>query len=163
MKPRLHPQGNGSPIRKLTHIMKLNGLLLFCLFGYSAPSFAQQTYYHVPVGSLTISEGTLPIDFQWNRFGWEMVEVLQPFAVLDGPGEAFVNGDAVQQWGARESYQNLILALRAPKGSAVTGRLFLPNKDLNGMVALKFKVDASTEKPDSKIEFLKARENYYRR
>ena len=147
----------------MDYIMKIQRLLPVCFFYCCALSFAEETYYHVPVGSLTISQGTLPTDFQWNRFGWEMVEALQPFAVLDGPGEAFISGDALQQWGARDSYQSMILALRAPKGTSVTGRLFLPNKELKGMATLKFKVDASSEKPESKVEFLKAKENYYRR
>jgi len=143
--------------------MKRDGLILFCLAVCCAPSFAEDAYYHLPVASLNISEGTLPTDFQWNRFGWEMLEALQPFAVLDGPGEAFVNGGTLPQWGARESYQNMILALRAPKGSSISGRLFLPGKELNGMVAVKFRLDASSERPDSRNEFFKAKENYYRR
>jgi hypothetical protein len=147
----------------MSYMIRPRGLLLFSLAVGCAPSFAQDAYYHVPIVSLNISGGKLPTDFQWNRFGWEMLETLQPFAVLDGPGEAFINGEPLQQWGARESYQNMLLVLSAPKGSAITGRLFLPNADLNGMVALKFKIDAVSEKPDSKDEFLKAKENYYRR
>src|SRR5215470_2432986 len=104
--------------------MKLQGLLLGCVVSSCVPSFAEDAYYHVPVTSLNISEGALPTDFQWNRFSWEMLEALQPFAVLDGPGEAFVNGDAPQPWGARESYQSMTLTLHAPKGGAITGRLF---------------------------------------
>ncbi len=143
--------------------MKLHRLILTCLALSCSLVLAEDAYYHVPLTSLTISEGTLPTHFEGGGSGWQMMDALQPYAVLDGEGEAFIGGEALQPWGpAERAYQNMFLAFRAPKGSPLTGRLFVPKADLSGMVALKFKLDAASEKPESKQEFFKAKESCYR-
>src|SRR6267154_28287 len=134
--------------------MKLRGLLLSFLALSCSLALAEDTYYHVPLSSLTFLEGKLPSDFQWSGSAWQMAEALSPYAVLDGEGEAFIGGEALRPWGRPETaYQNTFLAVRAPKGSAVTGRLIVPKADLSGMVALEFSIEATSEKPDSKQVF----------
>src|SRR5258708_1680085 len=136
---------------KLEGFMKLRHLLLTLLVVSCSLALAEDAYYHAPLSSLTFSEGKLPTNFEWKGSAWEMVEALQPYAVLDGDEEAFLSGESLQPWGrAGPAYQNGPLAVRAPKGNALTGRLFVPKADLSGMMALKFKVDAASEKPDSK-------------
>ena len=142
--------------------MKFRLLLLPFLALSCSLALAEDTFYHVPLTSLTLSEGKLPTNIEWSGSPWEMVEALQPYAVLEGDGEAFVGGEGLHPWSpAERAYQNMFLAIRAPKGNPPTGRLFVPKTDLSGMVALKFKLDAASEKPDSKQEFLKAKESYY--
>jgi hypothetical protein len=144
--------------------MKLRQLLLSFLALSCSLALAEDAYYNVPLTSLTLSEGKLPASFEWHGANWRMMEPLQPYAMLDGDGEAYVGGEAFQPWGPQQrAFQNMFLAIRAPSGSSFTGRLFVPNADLNGMVALKFKLDAASAKPDSKQRFLEAKENYYRR
>src|SRR5947207_3765053 len=58
--------------------------------------------------------------------------------------------------------QNHSIANRAPQGKDVTGRLFVPKPDGNGMMPLKFKIDSAKAKAESRVEFLKAKENHYR-
>src|SRR5712675_2533 len=123
---------------------------------------AEDAYYYVPLTSLKFAEGKLPTNYQWSGTGWQAIEALQSSAVLDGggDGEAFVGGENLRPWGAPESaFQNTFLAVRAPRGKAVNGRLFVPKADLSGMVALKFHLEAAAEKPAQ--EFFKAKENYY--
>ena len=115
-------------------------------------ALAEDAYYHVPLASLTLSEGKLPASFEWTRLG-----------LGDGRGAAALRRAGRRwekhSWAAKpfslgalwsRTFQNMFLAIRAPKGSPLTGRLFVPKADLSGMVALKFKLDAASEKPDSK-------------
>jgi hypothetical protein len=139
-------------------------LALLALSGPLAP--AQDAFYQVPLTSLTLSGGQLPSEFQWGRSSsaWQMAEALQPYAVLDGEGEAFLGGEAFRPWAPAETaYRNAYLAVRAPKGNPIAGTLFVPKADLSGMLALKFKVDTASEKPDAKGKFLTAKEEHYRR
>jgi hypothetical protein len=127
-------------------------------------ALAEDAYYHVPLSSLTITEGSLPPRFEWKGRGWEMADALRPYAVLDAEGEAFVSGPALQPWGPPgPAFQSTFLGMRAPNGASLTGRLFVPKPDLSGMVALKFKVDAAAEQGDRKQGFLQAKEDFYRR
>ncbi|HWX22029.1 MAG TPA: hypothetical protein VN578_19180 [Candidatus Binatia bacterium] len=144
--------------------MKLGRILLIFLVLSCSAALAEDAYYHVALTALTLSEGKLPDSSTWNSSGWQMLEAFQPYAVLDGEGEALVSGNGTfNPWQPRETlYRETFLALRVPKDGPVTGRLFVPKSDLSGMVALKFKVDTASAKADAKQEFFKAKENYYR-
>src|SRR5215469_7203342 len=99
-KTRPGQKTNFSGLNSRKPPMRLTSFLFLALAGSLAS--AEDTYYHVPVSSLTITEGQLPRDFQWNRLSWQLLEALQPYAVVDGPGEAFVNGESIQPWGTRD-------------------------------------------------------------
>src|SRR6266568_6622157 len=134
--------------------MKPKQLLLTCFALQCCLALAEDAYYYVPLTSLALSEGKLPTHFEWNSSTWKLAEALKPYPVIDGEGEGFVSGETLQPWSRSPegSYQSTFLTLRAPKGQAVTGRLFLPKPDFSGMVALKFKLEPVSEKPDSKPE-----------
>lgn len=70
--------------------MKLGPILLTFLALAQVPSMAQDAYYHVPLSSLPLTEGKMPTHFEWSRWAWTMGEALEPYAVLDGDGDAFV-------------------------------------------------------------------------
>ena len=59
-------------------------------------------YFNVPVASLTLTDGKLPANIggdlsgNWQR-RWQMMDLLQPYAALDGDGEVFVSGDNSSQ------------------------------------------------------------------
>ena len=100
-------------------IMKLRQLLLACLMLSCTSVLAEDAYYHVPLASLTLSEGKLPASFEWGDSAWEMVEAVQPYAVLDGDGEAYVGGQSLQSGNPSDrAFQNMFLAIRAPNGGA---------------------------------------------
>jgi hypothetical protein len=143
--------------------MKLRNLLLtFCTVSCSV-TLAEDAYYSIPLTSLKLVEGHLPSSFNWSRSAWENAETSQPYAVVDGEGEVYVGSEALQPWGSPgRAFQNMTLAIQAVKGRDVTGRLFVPKSDLSSMIVLKFKVDAASEKQESKKEFLKAKEEHYR-
>src|ERR1039457_4431553 len=113
--------------KQMEGIMKLRQLLLACLMLSCTSVLAEDAYYHVPLASLTLSEGKLPASFEWGDSAWEMVEAVQPYAVLDGDGEAYVGGQSLQPGNPSDrAFQNMFLAIRAPNGGAPTGRLFVP-------------------------------------
>ena len=129
------------------------------------PGFTEESYYHVPITSLTLVEGTLPARPELsNSRRWQSVPAFQPYAILDSAGEVYIGGESLRPWNLPNSlYENAIIAIRAEKGKDVTGRLFVPKADFSGMAALKFKVAAENAKAESRVEFLKAKENHYRR
>jgi hypothetical protein len=121
-------------------------------------AFTEDAYYSIPLRSLTLSEGKLEDNYEWGSRSWQIAETLQPYAIMDGDAEAYIAG-GLQSWGL--AFENSFLFVRAGKGSLITGRLIVPKKDLSGMQAIKFKIDASKEKSASKDEFLKMKEAYY--
>jgi hypothetical protein len=132
------------------------------LLAHSA--LAVDAFFHIPVPSLTFTEGALPTGSAPRKFDLQLFPAFQPYAALDGEGEVFIGGETLMPWSPPERlYSNSILAARAPKGKEVTGRLFVPKPDFSGMAILRFKLGSDAEKPDSKAEFLKAKEGYYRR
>ncbi|HOX58628.1 MAG TPA: hypothetical protein P5205_20030 [Candidatus Paceibacterota bacterium] len=143
--------------------MKARHILLAFLTLSCAVALAEDTYYHIPLTSLKLAEGALPTGYEWKGPAWRMAEALQPYAVLDGEREAYVGGGSIAPWSlAEQAFQNRLLVLRMPNGRPPTGRLFVPNTNLSGMVALKFKVAAASASAASKREFFKAKEDYYR-
>ena len=143
--------------------MKTQYLSALLVLLSSALAWSQEVYYRVPLTSLTFTEGKLPDEAVPTRgISWEMHESVQPHAVLDGAGEAFVGGEPIRPWNPSEGlYQNSFLVVVAPKGTAPTGRLFLPKRDFSGMVALKFKLEPGSDKPESRQDFFRAKEQYY--
>src|SRR5438552_873681 len=134
------------------------------VLGATAAS-AEDSYYHLPVISLTLVEGTLPErSTPGDVRRWQMLPAFQPYAVLDGEGEVYVGVENLQPWDTRNrSYEDSVVAMRAPQGKDVSGRLFVPKPDLSGMAVLKFTVPAARAKAESRGEFLKAKESHYRR
>src|SRR5258708_6589213 len=127
-------------------------------------ALAEDAYFHVPIASLNFTDGSLPATTsQPARFDWRLSGAFQLWAVLDGEGEVYVSGETLNAWGPPgEIYRNANIDIRAPKGKAVVGRLFVPKPDFSGMTALSFKVETNVAKLESKDEFFKAKESHYR-
>ena len=125
----------------------------------------EDAYFHLPIAGLTFAEGTLPGQPNptgWHR--WQTLPAFQPYAVLDGEGEVYIGGESLQPWNlGNRFYDNTTIAMRAAKGKDLSGRLFVPKPDFSGMLPLKFTVAAAKATPESKTEFLKAKESHYRR
>src|SRR2546426_176884 len=121
--------------------------------------FAEDAYYHLPINSLNFTEGALPARGEpANYRHWQTWPALQPYAVLDGGGEVYLDGESFTPWTPGDR-QNHSIAIRALQGKDVTGRLFVPKPDGSGMTLLKFKIDSAKAKAESRVEFLKAKEN----
>src|SRR5690348_8728774 len=111
--------------------MKLRNLLLLSvLLALPAANAAraEDVYYNIRFADLTFTQGALPKHAS-GTVGkhWRTAETFQPYAVLDGAGEVYPTGAAVERWTPPDQlYQQGTLAIRAPKDKEVTGRLFLP-------------------------------------
>jgi hypothetical protein len=129
---------------------------------------AQDAYFNLPLGSLKLTEGTLPkaTATDQRHLHWQRAPALQPYVVIDGEGEAYVEGAHVEPSDmSGRNFQNAFLTMRAPKGKTITGQLFFPKPDLSGMVALRFTVPPSDAHGDGDAEarnlFLQVKQDHY--
>jgi hypothetical protein len=124
---------------------------------------AEDAYFQLPVSELKLTEGSLPVQGRsWAGRRWQLLPAIQAYAVLDGPGEVYVQTAGNMPWMPR-SAEAAAIAIRAPRNTEITGRLFVPQADLNGMVQLKFKVAPAETKPDAKGKFFEAKLAHYQR
>src|SRR5436190_21060804 len=135
--------------------LKIAITLALCALAPAA--FAEDAYFHVPVPSLTFVGRGLPPGSTPTR--WQTAAAERPYAALDGEGEVYIDGVS-SPWGGASDQEHI--AVRAPKGKEITGRLFVRNPETNGLIALKFKLAAQEGRPEARAEFLKAKEDYYR-
>jgi len=116
----------------------------------------------VPLPELKLTDGELPAEEAQDR-RWDLIDVLRPYAVLDGPGEAFVTvaeADPGMWWG-QWSPGSGILAVRAPGPGAVTGRLYVPDAAWSKLVPLSFSIPAGAETPEAEETFHRAEAAHY--
>ncbi len=148
---------------RTTKCLPLLACLLIVASGNAA--VAEDAFYNIPLASLKLTEGTLPVAAGWSARRWQFEPAMEPYAVLDGPGEVFVGGGpSPRPWLPDENEPSTsALSIRAPKGTDISGRLFVPQTNFSGMVPLKFKVTPAEAKPEAKESFFKAKEEYYRR
>src|ERR1035437_860616 len=125
-----------------TNSIKLRWLC-FCVAALLLQTAAAgDAYYNLPASSLTLTEGTLPSNtVPGNSRRWRMMPAIQPYAALDGEGEADVNGNNATPWMSnRGESPTQTISIRAPANQAITGRLFVVKNDLSGMVQVRFKI-----------------------
>ena len=69
----------------------LRGVLLVIAVGCPAALLAEDAYFSVPLAELQLTEGRLPTGAARSRLaGLPSADAKIPYAVLDGPGEAYV-------------------------------------------------------------------------
>lgn len=135
----------------------------------------EDAYYEVRLDQLPLIEGALPTQpcqFDWlARHRWQ---ALEPYAALDSDGEIYLTFEEASpsRWA---DYQAIIddadVAIRAPEGRDVTGRLFLPNpdwlcrrdSDSSPMIVLKFELPAASTDPEAHKTFHESKQKHYAR
>jgi len=157
----------------------LRGVLLVLAVGCPAALLAEDSFYSVPLRELQLTEGTLPQkepDRDWRIS--RLPAAVPPYAVLEGPGEAYIvgNGDWSEPWArfgtptrnaglgtkeepGSEPDRRTRLYVRAPAAKEVAGRLFLPASA--GAGVLKFRIAASQASPEMRRDFHDAKRAYY--
>ncbi|MEX0654541.1 MAG: hypothetical protein WD534_04745 [Phycisphaeraceae bacterium] len=107
--------------------------------------------YHV----MPVEEAGQALSWRPSRRG------MRPYAVVDGPGRAVI-WIGQPRWDQPEREVGPRLAVRAPLGEAVTGTVYVPNPDLDGMRAVPFEIaaDALTDEPGE--EYHEVIEAHYR-
>src|SRR5580765_7034170 len=78
--------------RTIVSVSMLTGLL-------TQTGFAEDAYYHLAIGSLTFTEGTLPARAEPPHVRrWQIIPAFQSYATLDSPGEVYIGGEGPQPW-----------------------------------------------------------------
>jgi hypothetical protein len=128
---------------------------------------AEDAYFVESLDKLTITEGKLPDSLDYTEkvdsrsynymYGWARDRRFS-YVVLDGEGEAYVGLSTLRH---PEAWWKL--AVRAPTGKKVTGRLWIPHADVwkGGMVAIRFEIDPAKGKAENKEAFLKVKRAHY--
>src|ERR1051326_2257278 len=106
---------------------------------------AEDAYYRVPLASLKLTEGTLPVlpegALAWSGRHWGMRPDNSPYAVLDGAGEVFVSAPMRGPFvSLDDASEPAAIFVRTPASGEISGRLFVPQPEGEGMLRLKFKI-----------------------
>jgi hypothetical protein len=142
--------------------LRLRTICLSVVAIWAGTAVADDAYYSIPLRELKLVEGDLPTATKspnWRRY--ELFQSMRPYSIVDGQGEAYVTGRTgqINPWsdphagfdaGAR-------IAICAPEGKDVAGRLVVPTSDLTGMVSLRFTVPSSAAKASAKTPFYHAK------
>ncbi len=140
--------------------------VIFCCAILATPCLttAEDVYYHIPVSSLKFTEGSLPVQGGfWGGQRWQLLPAVRPYAVLDGAGEVYVNSPNEMAWAPTTRFaETTTVSIRTTGSTEVTGRLFVPQTNLNGMVQLKFRIAPAEATPAAKSAFFKAKKDHYR-
>ena len=149
------------------HRQTWTGLLLVAAL--AGPATAGDAYFFLPVKDLQITEGAIPQPAHSDHSWWRgRFRESDPYALLDGGGEAYVRSpDQFTPWTAdgtnRHEITDPVIAIRAPQGADVTGRLFLPKPDHSGMALIKFKVAESRAADSARRDYYVERRFYFQR
>ncbi len=138
-------------------------LLILCAF---APRVhAGDRFVVVPFDALQF-EGSKPEPVDgpavFLRFGWGAVPEVEPYVVLDGPGDAYLDFEQANglQPGAAAPRR---LAVRVADERAISGRVFAIKPDLDGFASHRFTIEGASVDPAAEANFYSAMESHYRR
>lgn len=143
--------------------------LSVCVLAFAAAATAEDAYFQVPIDDLEITEGALPKGQEpvnWQLY--QRARRMQPYVVLDGEGEAYVAYDANRSraewnWPANRTRARNQVVVRVPAARDVTGRIYLPKRDLTGMVQARFKIAAAKAEPEARTAFFQLKRQHYDR
>ncbi|MCK6446534.1 MAG: hypothetical protein L6Q99_09100 [Planctomycetes bacterium] len=125
---------------------------------------AQERFVYVPFDGLEF-EGERPAppgSLDWRR-SW-VQDVRAPYVVLDVPGEAYLDYVDAANAGTREWVTDVpALALRLTSDAPVTGRLWMPTRDWQGLTMHRFRVAQPDASPDPRARYFEAMEEHYAR
>ena len=127
---------------------------------------AEDTFYSVPLNELVLTEGQLPEGANWHfrTEGRGLAEAMQPYAALDGEGEAVLDYERLAQWDRPSVfYEGAALVARTAEPGDITGHLYVPSVEEPGMVRLAFKVPADAADPAAGNAFHQAKLRHYER
>ncbi len=141
--------------------------LILCLpllslgLGFVTPesAHAAEVYHVIAVDDLELTEGSLADDDPRRRMWWRFRRN-RTRVVLDGPGEAFLEGPGQTP---DEDARHGVIAVRAPAGEDITGRIYVPDVTPDQKrTALRFRIAADTEATDPR-EFHRIVRRHYDR
>jgi hypothetical protein len=130
----------------------------------AAAAKADDAFYRVPLADLKLTEGELPPDEEGYHFRTiERVAAMQPYASLDGDGEAYLEFQTVRpRWAAPPSVvrSDAAIVARVAAGRDVSGSLYLPKADYSGMAKLRFTIPATAALKEGDV-FYRTKQQHY--
>ncbi|MCC7294145.1 MAG: hypothetical protein IT449_18945 [Phycisphaerales bacterium] len=130
-------------------------------------ALADDAYYRVPLPQLQLTQGSWPVHepVPASRY-YRMSSVMQPYAILDGEGEAFVEvADAETLFGwatPQDSVERSTLLVKAPRGADLAGHVVIPRPDWTSMSSVRFALPATAAAADAQKPWEHARREHYR-
>ncbi len=145
-------------------MLKRVGILaFFCVLANVGRLTAEDVYFHASLSDLELTEGSLPVTNEANWSRWWRNRNKPAYAVLDGEGEVYVKYffNTRQVEGAPGPDMQREIGIRVPQVRDVTGRLFLPSWDNEGMQVARFRLPASQARAESRGEFYELKLAHY--
>jgi hypothetical protein len=129
----------------------------------SSTAFAEDAFYKIELGKLTITAGKIPPAPDNPEFRWgAQANLLDPYARLDEGGEIYCEYSTLPANDQDKLRANTtILHIRADAGRDVTGKLYLPKPGWAGMAGVSFKIPASAADANARMSFYNAKAAYY--
>jgi hypothetical protein len=123
---------------------------------------ADDAYYHLSLNDLQITQGKLPQSDEAGQSRWWRIRDQLPYARLDGDGEVYVRYE-LGAWQRGENRRTIDqeIAVRVPRAREVTGLVFLPKWDGEGMQRAAFKISADKTTSEAEREFYKLKMAHY--
>ena len=139
-------------------------LVLPLLLGTAMLVQAKDAYFDISVRDLKLVDGKLTepsSGTDWRHY--ERTRAMQPYALLDGPGEVYLTGPGADSefWASTVNGAGLHVHLRAPADQETKGRLVVANSGGTGMDVLRFVVPAAAAKAEAKSLFYQAKMSHY--
>jgi hypothetical protein len=136
-------------------------LLLLATFAPAAQ--AKDTFYRLGINELNIREDTTAPRDRSTKWGY-IDNPMQPYAHLDGAGEAYIDfrADWPRRWRDLQSFRTTLL-VRAEEGQAIKGILYLPRRDWSGMNAFRFEIVPQQANTDARKDFYDCKAAHYQR
>ena len=125
---------------------------------------AADAWFSVPIDKLEITAGQLKSPpRQYGIWGSLGRRGFHPRVVLDGPGEGLVGRKVGQPYffGKYTEHPESSIVVRAESGRDVTGRLFFPKSDWQGMDFVRFRIPADQAQLQHRSDFLKVQQFHY--
>ncbi len=156
---------------------RLLGLMaVLVLAALAARATAEDLYFWLPVTELQFAQGEPPrIGEILDEPGYwqarrQFGDAMAPHVQLDGPGEAYIETwTQLMRWGSAPPAADAQdagdrVAIRAPGGATVRGRIVFPKPDWSGMETASFELPpGAASSHEARVAFLKARERHFDR
>jgi len=122
---------------------------------------AADAFFTIPWASLQSTAPSQGEDHS-GRFSGSMGYSLQWHATLEGEGEVYVNDPQLRPWIDRFSTRTIV-AIRAPQGTGVVGRVWVSFSGTTHTEEFKLELAATDAKPEARAAFFEAKRNHYQR
>jgi hypothetical protein len=94
----------------------------------------------------------------------ERVLAMQPYVVIDGPGEAFLGYmEGTQWWQPIPQWDTARIAVRVSEARQVTGRVFVPSEDWSGLKPVAFTIEADRLRDEPSEAFQRTKLQHHER